>query len=190
MVKWGSVELPELEHRPRIGGKPERWPAEPGVVHLPTGMRLDYDIKALPFIDRGQWQELLLYAPPGEDWQVHIVTAVKAPGLTNRIVDYLGTDLHQHFHWSFEKQEAAKHDFLSRFGQEFVCYRVDLREGSAMPEWTAERREAMLLLLFAWLEHPWTNDKDPYPSTLTFCTDDVPEVLHGTFRNPAWERLQ
>ena len=83
MIKWGSVEVPELEYRAIIGG-PDGIvrPEEPGVVHLPTGMRLNHDYKV--FVDRGQWQAFQLFPPRGEDWLVQVFTAGEISGCTQQ----------------------------------------------------------------------------------------------------------
>ena len=88
------------------------------------------------------------------------------------------------------KKRKAENEFLRQFGEEFICYRVSPEPDSTMPQWTPERRDVLILLLFFALEASRRRNEDPYPSTLEFFSDDVPRELHGTYRNPIWERMQ
>ncbi|MCU9848684.1 hypothetical protein OEZ60_11780 [Defluviimonas sp. WL0024] len=187
MVMWGSVEVPELEDRPIIGGDPKRWPAEPGTVHLATGMRMF----GAPYNEpnRGDSdEEFLLYPPPGESWLLRVTAYVPWPGLRERVAKHLGVA--SLFELPVPVLRKAENEFLRTFGEEFVCSSVAPEPHSLPMRWTAERRDALVLLLFWCLEQSRVNHHDPYPSTLLFRPEGVPADLHGTFRNPIWERRQ
>ncbi|PID37530.1 MAG: hypothetical protein CR993_00005 [Rhodobacterales bacterium] len=91
---------------------------------------------------------------------------------------------------SYREGRKLEPEFLRKFGQEYVCDEIIPEPGSVMPDWTEERRDAVVMLLFWQLEADAsaTSRKDPYPSKIEFMKD-VPELFVGTYRNPAWERL-
>ncbi len=183
MVEWGSVKLPELEYRQRDRDPAKSHP-EPGLVHLPTGLRMDWAIER--FQNRGEWREYMIYSPPGEDWQLRL----RVFGwilLHRRIEKHLGLGF---MDLSYREGRKLEPEFLRKFGQEYVCDEIIPEPGSVMPDWTEERRDAVVMLLFWQLEADAsaTSRKDPYPSKIEFMKD-VPELFVGTYRNPAWERL-
>lgn len=185
MVKWGTLDLPELEHRPRIGFVPANWPEKPGIVHLPTGLRLDNS--SGPGDERGEYRHFLLHAAPGEDWLVRIILA-GPHRIENSVNLHHGGNRPGIFGWPAVKRHAAVLNYLRRYGYTLSCSSVRPEPGFDMPAWPEGRREALLLLLFWLTENSGSvAPHNPFPSTITF-SGDVPDALRGTFKSPAWQR--
>lgn len=188
MVRWGAVAVPELAHEPRIP-----WPGEPerlGVTtHLPTGLQLrafqsDWN-------DRGMNREFYLTPPEGEDWRLEVVTRNGHPTIRARVRDHLGLTLNDPI--DVETEVALAGRMLVDFGEVYDCFTAAPARGDPPAVWTTERRDALVLMLFWALERFGRYDHrryptGPFPSTLEFRPEGVPEALHGTFRNPVWER--
>ncbi|PIE08767.1 MAG: hypothetical protein CSA74_00535, partial [Rhodobacterales bacterium] len=176
MVEWGSVKLPELEYRQR-DRDPAKSPPEPGLVHLPTGLRMESVPTRLQ--NRGEWREYMLYSPPGEDWRLRL-RVYGWIGLHRRIEKHLGLGF---MDLSYGEGRKLAPEFLRKFGQEYVCDEIIPEPGSAMPDWTEERRDAVVMLLFYILEvlQSIFADGDPCPSTIKFM-EEVPDIFIGTYR--------
>jgi hypothetical protein len=190
MVRWGKVEVPELAHEPHIS-----WPGDPewlGIAtHLPTGLRLQpYQSD---WNDRGMDSEFYLTPPSGEDWRLEVVARLGHPLIRTRVRDHLGLTLNDPI--PYETDVALSGQMLITFGEVYECFSAAPARGQPPAIWTEERRDALVLMLFWALERYGryrhrSFPVGPFPSTLHFRPDGVPEALHGTFRNPVWDRLQ
>ena len=185
MIEWGSLELPELDYW-EGGREVGKHHAATGLIHRRTGLGATH--ATLRYEERGQNRELLIYAPPGEEWLLRL-RITGANGLHGRIAAHLGlrsllTEL------TPKEQVNAKMAFLRDFGQEYFCQEFIPEPGFEMPVWTDTRRDAVVMMIFWLMEASMRNPKlsDPYPSTVTF-KGDVPDLFLGTYRNPVWERL-
>ncbi|MDA5095213.1 hypothetical protein O2N63_14085 [Aliiroseovarius sp. KMU-50] len=80
-------------------------------------------------------------------------------------------------------------EFLRNFGQDYICGEFTPEPGSEMPDWTEQRRDAVVMLLFWYLVENASaaNRSDPYPSKIEF-KKDVPEFFLCTYSNPVWKR--
>ena len=92
-------------------------------------------------------------------------------------------------------ERALTREILQTKGEVYECNTAMPAIGAPPATWTAARRDAVLLMLFWALEsnrhHAFRDDPvGPFPSTMIFAPTGVPEALHGSFCNPAWERLQ
>jgi hypothetical protein len=191
MVRWGKVEVPELEQIPLVPGSKAPVPghgllAFGTTLHRPTGLRLtayqsDYN-------DRGLWQEFYLTPPPGEDWRVEVIVSTPV-SLRSRIIDHFGLTVGEVLPRQTERDLARQ--LLRSEGETHECATAMPAYGDPPARWTAERRDAAVLMLF-WAMESYLGDRfhgdpaGPFPSTLIFAPTGVPEELHGTFRNPVW----
>ena len=195
MVTWGKVAVPELDQIPLVPGT--RAPVEGHhltaagtTLHGPTGLRLttfqsDYN-------DRGMWQEFYLTPPQGEDWRLELVVSTRI-SIRSRVIEHLGLTSRDDLPHGTE--QALIREMLLTKGEVYECTSAMPAFGGAPATWTAARRDAVLLMLFWAVEcngrYGYRDDPaGPFPSTLIFAPTGVPEALHGTFRNPAWERFQ
>ena len=195
MVTWGKVELPELDQTPLVPGTrapvaSHRLTAFGTTLHRPTGLRLtsfqsDYN-------DRGIWQEFYLTPPQGEDWRIEVV--VSNPVSTrSRIMKQLGLTSKDDL--PHETERALTREMLLTTGEVYECASAVHAYGEPAATWTTARRDAVLLMLFWALE---CNGRyafldglvGPFPTTIIFVPTGVPEALHGSFCNPAWEQSQ
>ena len=184
---WGSVEVPELEYHLRPGGPERREHPAPSIVHLPTGLGMDVATDAQ--IDRGQWQEWMLFPPPGETWFARAILFQTSPGITYRIPEYFGLTPKEFANRSIEEMLSLTAEYYRAVGQTYTCGALTPEPGSPPVIWTAERRDAVVLMLCWIVEAPEIRRTfDPMPSCITFVPKGVPEEFHGTFRNPIWER--
>jgi hypothetical protein len=190
MVLWGKAEVPELAHEPRVS-----WPGEPeglGITtHLPTGLRLQ-EFQS-DWNDRGMNREFYLTPPPGEEWRLEVVVRDGHPTIRARVRDHLELTLNDPIPHDTDVRLSGQ--MLVTHGQNFDCFAAAPAHGNPPARWTNERRDALVLMLFWALErfgryNHHTYPTGPFPSTLQFQPHGVPEVLHGTFRNPVWERIQ
>ena len=195
MVTWGKLEVPELDQTPLVPGT--RAPVEGHhltafgtTLHGPTGLRLttyqsDYN-------ERGIWQEFYLTPPQGEDWRIEVVVS-NPISIRSRIIEHLGLTFRDDL--PREKERALTREILQTKGEVYECNTAMPAIGAPPATWTAARRDAVLLMLFWALEsnrhHAFRDDPvGPLPSTTIFAPTGVPEALHGSFCNPAWERSQ
>lgn len=183
MLEWGPVRFPELENR-TIDLDSKKPQPKPGLVHLPTGMRMTWPVC---MYHRGEHRVYALHSPPDEDWQV----SIRIYGwllLRERLKrHYVDIDFAK---TSFSEELSLEEEFIPKFGHEYICNKIAPEPGSGMPDWTEKRRAAAIMLLFYYLEAPLPQQKDnrPYPSTMKFVRD-VPDLFLGTYQSPAWERL-
>ena len=184
MIEWGSLELPELDYWRGSCEVGKHHPAT-GLIHLSTGLGATH--ATLRYEERGLNRELLIYAPPGEEWLLRL-RITGGNGLYGRVAAHLGFSILLTELPVDERLEAIS-AFLRDFGQEDFCQFIP-EPGFEMPVWTEARRDAVVMMIF------WLMDgsaytptmTDPYPSTVTF-EGDVPDLFLGTYRNPVWERL-
>jgi hypothetical protein len=189
-LRWGEVEVPELAHEPRIP-----WPGEPerlGVTtHLPTGLRLE-EFQS-DWNDRGMNREFYLTPPAGEGWRLEVVVRGGHPTIGSRVYNHLGLTPNDVV--PFDTEVALTGQMLVTHGQVFDCFTAAPARGDPPAQWTVARRDGLVLMLFWALErfghyNHHSYPTGPFPSTLEFRPEDVPEDLHGTFRNPVWLRRQ
>ncbi len=185
MIEWGSLELPELDYWRGSCEVGKHHPAT-GLIHLSTGLGATHAISQ--YEERGEYRELLIYAPPGEEWLLRL-RITGGNGLRGRVAAHLGlrsllTEL------TVDERLEAISAFLRDFGQEYFCQEFTPEPGFEMPVWTEARRDAVVMMIFWLMDGSAYTPKmtDPYPSTVTF-KGDVPDLFLGTYRNPAWERL-
>ncbi len=179
MVKWGQLEVPELEYRPCMGGDRRKWPAEPGVVHLPTGMRLDSG--AEPYEMRGEESHYLLFSPPSENWIMRVIMG-RREDIDDRLARKLNLTYHDFRKLPVEQKIEEEKRILYEDGDRYVCKSILPENDSKSMEWTEERRDAFLLMMF-WMKEGGGNEGDPLPSLIHFRPVGVPEQFHGDFRN-------
>jgi hypothetical protein len=196
MVRWGGVEIAELDQIPLAPGSKapvdeQHLLAFGTTLHRPTGLRLtpyqsDWN-------DRGMNREFYLTPPPPETWRIEVVVRDGHPLIRTRVRDHLGLTLNDDIPHDVEVDLSGR--MLVDFGEVFDCFSAAPAWGEPGAVWTVERRDALVLMLFWALERYGRYNHHmfptgPFPSTLKFQPDGVPEALHGTFRNPAWQRGQ
>lgn len=190
MLLWGKAEVPELAHEPRAS-----WPGERGrlgvTTHCPTGLRLE-EFQS-DWNDRGMCREFYLLPPVDEDWRVEVVVRDGHPTLRSRVYNHLGLSPNDSVPHATEV--ALTGQMLVTHGQIFDCVTAAPARGDPPARWTVARRDGLVLMLFWALErfgrynhHRYPTG--PFPSTLEFHPHGVPAAMHGTFRNPVWERLR
>ena len=186
MVEWGAVNLPELDFRPTFFDVTKN-PAEPGLVHFPTGLRIDFTGTLVE--NRGEWRDYLIYAPAGEDWLVR-VSIYDVTHLTNRVEKHFGIKSLL-FGTPIEDRNRLRNAFLREFGHDYLCSFMAAEHGYSMPDWTEDRRDAVVMMLFWFLEADKSSPSrnDPYPSKMTFKEKVPAAFLDKIFKNPAWDRL-
>ena len=69
MIEWGSLELPELDYWRGSCEVGKHHPAT-GLIHRSTGLGATH--ASLRYEERGLNRELLIYAPPGEEWLLRL----------------------------------------------------------------------------------------------------------------------
>ena len=196
MVRWGKVEVPELDQILLVPGTKAPFAghhllSDGTTLHRPTGLRLtafqsDYN-------DRGMWKEFYLTPPSGENWRSEVVARVGDPTIGTRVRDHLGLTPNDTI--PFETEVMLAGQMLVAHGERYECLTAAPVHGTPYAHWTVLRRNALVLMLFWALERHGQYEhhkypSGPFPSTLEFQPHGVPEDLHGTFRNPVWERLQ
>ncbi|MCU0826334.1 MAG: hypothetical protein MUE52_02750 [Tabrizicola sp.] len=192
MVRWGKVEVPELDQIPlRPGTKApvqgHGLLAFGTTLHRPTGLRLtayqsDYN-------DRGMWHEFYLTPPAEEDWRLEVAVTTRF-SIRSRYIDHLGPSFGKDL-----KPDQTHRDLMGQLllkGEEYECTSATRAYGAPPAQWTVERRDAAVLMLFWAMECEVRSiygdtPAGPLPSTLIFAPMDVPRHLHGTFRNPVWQ---
>lgn len=179
MVKWGQLEVPELEYRPCWGGDRSKWPAEPGVVHLPTGMRLDSDIE--PEEKQREEAHYLLFSPPSENWITRVIMG-RGKDINDRLAEKLNLSYREIIYLPVERRIEERHRILAEDGDRYLCKSILPEKDSLSMEWTEEKRDAFLLMMF-WMNEAGSKKSDPLPYLMHFRPVGVPEQFHGDFRN-------
>jgi hypothetical protein len=186
MVKWGQLEVPELEYRPCMGGDRRKWPAEPGVVHLPTGMRL-HSVED-PNETRGAESHSLLFSPPSENWIMRVIMG-RGEDINDRLARKLNLTFHEFRKLPVAQRIEEEKRILYEDGKRHVCKSILPENDSKSMEWTEDRRDAFLLMMF-WTKEGRGSERDPLPSLMHFRPVGVPEQFHGDFRNKLAMRAQ
>ena len=195
MVRWGKVDVPELDQIPLLPGTHapvagQHLLSNGTTLHRPTGLRLTaYQSDCN---DRSMHYEFYLTPPTGKDWRLEVVATDGHPTLRSRVRDHLGLNPNDPFHIC---EPELTRQMLVTHGQVFDCVTAAPAPGKPPALWTVERRDALVLMLFWALERMGRYDyhsypTGPFPSTLEFQPEGVPEELRGTFRNPVWQALQ
>ena len=102
------------------------------------------------------------------------------------IDDRMARKLNLSYH-DFRKLPVAqrieeKKRILYEDGDRYVCKSILPENDSKSMEWTEEKRDAFLLMMF-WINEAGRKERDPLPSLIHFRPVGVPEQFHGDFRN-------
>jgi hypothetical protein len=182
---WGKIEVPELTHNESRNFKPED-PTKPlGLFHHPTGLRLGSAPDLYEY--RGDQVDYFLYGPEDEAWTLRVVThdATYNVGIQTR--KHLGLSYEEYKSLPVQDKIAREKEFMMLRGNQYLCSEV-IPEGASPPaRWSAERRDALVLMICFFKERD-IYVSDPFPSTVNMRAEGIPESLRGTFRNPIWGR--
>lgn len=185
--RWGATDVPELLYRP-MGLRDRPVPGDlRGLTHIPTGIRMTSTNSLRE--TRGEERDFLFLGPPDEGWVARVTSGREAPGFTGRLLGHLGMRWSDFVALPANARQAMEADFLRSEGDRFECLSVRREGDSPTVVWSAERRDALVLMIL-FFEEMGRHDVGPFPSTLALRAPDIPEDLRGTFRNPVWERLQ
>jgi hypothetical protein len=147
-------------------------------------------MKSTPSIEEnsgGGELHYLLYGPKDEGWTVRVVSQELGRYLPHGIQDSLGLSYEEFNAMTAQEEVAHEIDFLKIHGHGHEYKHVIPEGASPPPRWSAERRDALVMMVFYFTEG--YRNHGPFPSRLTLRAPGIPETLWGTFRNPIWERL-
>ncbi len=183
---WGKIEVPELTYDPSRNFKPED-PTKPlGLFHHPTGLRLGSAPSLYEY-----WTErrvdYFLYGPEDEAWTLRVVTHNATPDVGIQTSMHLGLSYEEYNALTVQDRIARKKEFMMLRGNQYLCSEVTPEGASPPARWSAERRDALVLMICFYYERG-IYVCDPFPSTVNMRAEGIPEALRGTFRNPIWGR--
>ncbi|OYU17426.1 MAG: hypothetical protein CFE34_15810 [Rhodobacteraceae bacterium PARR1] len=102
--------------------------------------------------------------------------------IDDRLARKLNLTYHEFRKLPVEQKIEEEARILYEDGKRYVCKSVLPEKDSKSMEWTEDRRDAFLLMMF-WVEEVGRAESDPLPSLIHFRPVGVPEQFHGDFRN-------
>lgn len=182
---WGKIEVPELTYDSGSPTNSDEPDTPIGLFHHPTGLQL----RPAPglYEYRGDQFDFFLSGPKDEAWTLRVATHHEKCSVSGQTSQHLGLSFQEYNALPLEARIHREKEFMMLRGDKYACSAVTPEGASAPAIWSAERRDALVLMICFYMDR-YRYVCDPFPSTVNIRAKGIPEALRGTFRNPIWGR--